>query len=302
MEQQWVELLELRRQDIPEVAIHGAVAWVHGDTTIRSLGHVTTFGRSLMKPYQIKVFAKDLATALGPEAKAVALSSHNAELRQLAAAQSMLPKDEAKLLMTPPSLPLSGSSDPKAQPDRWHHPCSGKHAAILTGAKLRGWSRADYLSANHPYHQAYLAELKTVLGNSWTPAVTATDGCGLPTHTMTLIEMAKLFAALVVNRHSDWIWSSMVDYPELIGGQGRLDTSIMRAGQGRVVAKEGADGLLGLAIDHPGYPSGLGIVIKTAHGWDPKMMGFIASHVLKPLGIDYPGPAAPAGQTVVINL
>ena len=299
MEQQWAKLLELQRQGIAEVAIHGAVAWVHGALTIRSLGRVTTFGRSLMKPYQIKVFAKDLATAIGPEAKAVALSSHNAELLQLAAAKSMLPKDEAKFLLTPPSHPLSGSTDPKAHQDRWHHPCSGKHAAILMGSKLRGWSQLDYLSANHPYHQAYLAELRTVLGSGWTPAVTASDGCGLPTHTMTLDDMAKLFAALVANRHEDWIWSSMVEFPELIGGHGRLDTAIMQAGKGKVVAKEGADGLLGLAIDHSDYPNGLGIVIKTAHGWDPKMMGYIASRVLKPLGIDYPGPDAPAGQTII---
>ena len=35
---------------------------------------------------------------------------------------------------------------------------------------------------------------------------------------------------------------------------------MLKAGQGRVLAKEGADGLLGLAIDHPDYPRGLLVV------------------------------------------
>ena len=34
------------------------------------------------------------------------------------------------------------------------------------------------------------------------------------------------------------------------------------------LAKEGADGLLGLSVDHPDWPDGLGIVIKIAHGWN----------------------------------
>ena len=41
--------------------------------------------------------------------------------------------------------------------------------------------------------------------------------------------------------------------------------------QGRrreILAKEGADGLLGLSVDHPDWPDGLGIVIKIAHGWN----------------------------------
>lgn len=301
MEQQWVKLLECKRQGVPEVAVHGAVAWVHGDSLVRSLGNVTTFGRSLMKPYQMKVFAQELASGYSPEAQAIALSSHNAEPSHLAAAQSMLPGAESGLLQTPPSLPMPGSVSKVTTAERWHHPCSGKHAAILSGCKHRGWSRDNYLDPSHPYHAAYREALRTVLGPSWTPSITAVDGCGLPTHAMTLKEMGTLFAALVAHRAQDWIWAAMVGHPELIGGQGRLDTAIMIAGQGRVLAKEGADGLLGLAIVHPDYPRGLGIVVKIAHGWDPRMMGYIASHILMPLGIAYKGPAAPSGQVCIMS-
>ena len=42
--------------------------------------------------------------------------------------------------------------------------------------------------------------------------------------------------------------------PDLIGGFNRLDSTIIKSCNGKVLAKEGADGLLGLAIDHPDSP------------------------------------------------
>ena len=73
----------------------------------------------------------------------------------------------------------------------------------------------------------------------------------------TVSELALLFAALARHKDEDWIWQAMVDYPDLIGGFNRLDSTILKAGGGDVVAKEGADGLLGLAVVHPDYPDGL---------------------------------------------
>ena len=54
--------------------------------------------------------------------------------------------------------------------------------------------------------------------------------------------------------------------------------------------KEGADGLLGLAIVHPDYPDGLGVVIKVAHGWNPQATWYIARGVLGVLGIELRNP------------
>ena len=62
------------------------------------------------------------------------------------------------------------------------------------------------------------------------------------------------------------------------------------AGGGQVIAKEGADGLLGLAIEHPDYPNGLGIVVKIAHGWNSQAMWYVARAVLGVLGIDLRNP------------
>ena len=82
----------------------------------------------------------------------------------------------------------------------------------------------------------------------------------------------------------------MVRHPDLVGGFNRLDSTILKAGEGSVIAKEGADGLLGLAIEHPDYPNGLGIVIKIAHGWNAQATWYVARAILGVLGIDLRNP------------
>jgi len=102
--------------------------------------------------------------------------------------------------------------------------------------------------------------------------------------------LARLYAHLVLEREQDWIWEAMMRHPDLIGGFNRLDSSILKACDGKVLAKEGADGLLGLAILHPDYPEGLGIVIKIAHGWNSQATWYVARAVLGVLGFDLRNP------------
>lgn len=291
MENTWVPLVDYRRHGVPEVTVHGAIAWVTGDELLYSYGgNVLCYGRSMMKPLQLKVFAKDLDPVLSSESKAVSVASHNAEPIHIEAVQAMLSESELGLMQTPHALPLMQFGKQLRRPRRWYHPCSGKHAAILKGCRLRGWSRVGYVWPHHPYHLAYLDVLRRVLGPDWKPAVTAKDGCGLPTVSMTVNELATLYASLAVQKNEDWIWDSMVKHPDLIGGFNRLDSTILKSGNGAVIAKEGADGLLGLAIEHPDYPKGLGIVVKIAHGWNPTAMWFVSRWVLGVLGFNLRNP------------
>ncbi|MEA3135937.1 MAG: hypothetical protein QOC71_218, partial [Thermoplasmata archaeon] len=54
--------------------------------------------------------------------------------------------------------------------------------------------------------------------------------------------------------------------------------------------KEGADGLLGLSIVHPDYPDGLGVVVKIAHGWNPRATWYVARAILGVLGFRLRNP------------
>ena len=59
-----------------------------------------------------------------------------------------------------------------------------------------------------------------------------------------------------------------------------------------LLAKEGADGMLGMAIQHPDYPDGLGVVIKIAHGWNAQATWYIARSILGVLGFKLRNPYA----------
>jgi hypothetical protein len=107
---------------------------------------------------------------------------------------------------------------------------------------------------------------------------------------MTVTELAKLYAHLTVTRDEDWIWSAMTEKPDLVGGFNRLDSTILKSCGGKVIAKEGADGLLGLSIVHPKFPDGLGVVIKIAHGWDTQATWYVARYVLGVLGFHLRNP------------
>ncbi|MCY7295945.1 asparaginase [Alteromonas sp. a30] len=299
--QNWHPLVEYQREGIAEVIKFGAIMAYVGDKALFQIGgDVLCFGRSLLKPYQMKVFTKALDKQLTPEQKALSLASHNAESHQLDIVHSMLEAPNDSFLHTPASMPLMPNEE-ITSPSPWNHPCSGKHAGIIRGCEINDWPKEDYQSLSHPYHHAFTQTIQRILGDDWQAQAVAFDGCGLPTYSHTLSELAQLFSALVIDRDKDWIWQSMTQFPELIGGQGRLDTKIMQACDKKVLAKEGADGLLGLAIDHADYPQGLGIVIKMAHGWDATATGLVAEAILSQLGFDVPPTPAPAGQKAVLD-
>ena len=104
----WVPLVDYRRNGVSEITIHGAVSWVSGRKLIHAWGgNVLCYGRSMMKPLQLKVFAKELDEILSIESKAVSVASHNAEPEHIQAVQAILKPSEMGLMQTPFSLPLT---------------------------------------------------------------------------------------------------------------------------------------------------------------------------------------------------
>jgi L-asparaginase II len=288
---EWQPLVDYRRDGVSETTIHGAVAWASGGRVLHSFGgNVLCYGRSMMKPFMMQVFAEALAPHTDWRQKAIAVSSHNGSAEHVAAAQSLLLSDEWGLMQTPLEVPLVQFGRQVRRPRRWYHTCSGEHAALLLGCKLMRWPRVGYTLPHHPFFQAYLQRVRRVLGADWEPLRVSRDGCGLPTVSNTVSELALLYAELAATREEDWIWECMMRYPDLIGGFNRLDSTVLKACDGRVLAKEGADGLLGLSILHPDYPDGLGIVVKIAHGWNPQATWYVARALLGCLGFELRNP------------
>jgi L-asparaginase II len=288
---EWEPLVDYRRNGVSETTVHGAVAWACGGKVVHSFGgNVLCYGRSMMKPLTMKVFADILADQLNWTQKAITVSSHNGDTEHVAAAQSILCESEWGLMQTPLDVPLVQFGRQVRRPRRWFHCCSGEHAGILRGCRLKGWNRAGYTLPQHEFYQAYLDVLRRFLGAEWQPLRTSRDGCSLPTSSNTVSELATLYAGLAATRDDDWIWESMMRHPDLIGGFNRLDSTILKACHGKVLAKEGADGLLGLSILHDDFPQGLGVVIKIAHGWNPQATWYVARSVLGVLGFEVRNP------------
>ena len=290
MHNDWVQLVDYRRNDVPEVNIHGSISWyAPGILEYSYGGDVKVYGRSVLKPFQMKIISDVLENELTWEQKAVALASHIGDREHTDAVRGILSTEELGLMQTPHSLPLVQFGRQVRRARRIYHCCSGKHAAILKACKIKGWSRPGYTWPHHPYNVAFLENFKRIL-NGWEPEKVAKDGCGLPTYQMNVNQLAKLFQQLCVEKDDDWVWEAMVRCPDLIGGFNRLDSTIIKAGKGAVIAKEGADGLLGMSIIHPDFPQGLGIMLKTAHGWDPQAMWYVARYCLGVLGFDLRNP------------
>ncbi len=291
----WEPLIDYRRNGISETTIHGAVAWAVGQPdgppkVLHSFGgNVLCYGRSMMKPLMMKVFTDVLADCTW-EQKAISVASHNGDVTHVAAAQSLLHETEWGLMQAPLDVPLVQFGRQVRRPRRWYHTCSGEHAAILKGCRDMGWPRIGYLLPQHEWFQAYMAEVRRHLGADWEPLRVARDGCGLPTLSNTVAELASLYASLAGKPDEDWIWEAMVRHPDLVGGFNRLDTTILKSCGGKVIAKEGADGLLGMAIQHPDYPHGLGVVVKIAHGWNSQATWYIARAILGTLGFELRNP------------
>ena len=290
---EWEPLVDFRRMDISENTIHGAIAWAHGNEIIHSFGgNVLVYGRSMMKPFTMKIFSEALAKAgLSSEQMAISCSSHNGDTEHVATAQSLLSESEWGLMQCPLDVPLIQFGRQVRRPRRWFHTCSGEHAAMLKGMRLMGISRAGYTLPSSGWFPLYLDVLRRMMGKpDWEPLRVAKDGCGLPTVSNTVDELAVMMAGLASEKDDDWIWDAMTKNPDLVGGFNRLDSTCLKAGEGKMLAKEGADGLLGLSVDHPDWPDGLGIVIKIAHGWNSQATWYVARAVLGVLGVELRNP------------
>ena len=290
---EWEPLVDFRRLDVSENTIHGAISWSHGTEVIHSFGgNVLVYGRSMMKPLLMKAFADVLeADGLTWEQKAISCSSHNGDTEHVATAQSLLTESEWGLMQCPLDVPLIQFGRQVRRPRRWFHTCSGEHAAMLKALRRMGINRAGYTLPSSPWFPMFIDVLRNIMDSpDWEPQRVAKDGCGLPTVSNTVDELAIMFAGIVREKEDDWIWEAMNRHPDLIGGFNRLDSTCLKAGNGSLIAKEGADGLLGLAIEHEDWPNGLGIVIKIAHGWNSQATWYVARAVLGVLGITLRNP------------
>lgn len=131
-------------------------------------------------------------------------------------------------------------------PCQIHNNCSGKHAGFLTMTQhLR--AGPEYVDIDHPLQKAIRAVTEEVTGVD-TPGY-GIDGCSAPNFATTMHGLARAMAFFAAanpegstrERAAARLTQAMGAFPELVAGEGRACTELMRAMDGKVAVKTGAE-------------------------------------------------------------
>jgi L-asparaginase II len=155
--------------------------------------------------------------------------------------------------------------------------CSGKHTAVLAYAKMRGLTLENYIDIEHPVQQDILASFSEMCLVPREEIHLGIDGCSAPNFAVPLYNAAYAMARFcdphaISPARADAcrkIISAMTTYPEMVSGQGEFDCELMKAGQGMILCKRGAEGyqIAGLLPGVLGEDSpGVGIAFKVSDG------------------------------------
>jgi L-asparaginase II len=269
-------LAEVWRGDVCEVAVRGHVAVVDaGNNLLASAGDpdARTPLRSTVKPLQALPFVDGgAADALGASVEeiAIACASHDGEPRHVEVVRRLLARaglDESALSCGPQwpyaesatrALLAAGESASSV-----HNNCSGKHAAMLCACVHGGWPVEGYAGYDHPLQRDIRRRMSDCAGIRLADTPHGIDGCGLPTHGVTVRYLARMFAAASASggafaRCQD----AMAAAPLMVGGSGRFDTLLLEWAGSSLTAKSGGAAVWACVV----RGGGPGIAVKLEAG------------------------------------
>lgn len=149
-----------------------------------------------------------------------------------------------------------------SEPCQMHNNCSGKHSGFLTlNQHLGGGS--EYVDPAHPVQQAVLEAFERVTQE--TSPGHGIDGCSAPNFAGSLHGMARAmahFAAAPDGSAEARLHQAMRLHPDLVAGETRACTELMRAMDGNVALKTGAEGFFVAILPNQKR----GVVLKAACG------------------------------------
>lgn len=180
------------------------------------------------------------------------------------------------------------------QPTTNHNNCSGKHTAMLAHAKMRGLPLDNYLDTHHPVQKDILAYFAEMCLLTVKQVELGIDGCSAPNFAVPLYNAALGMARFCDPRElsearasaCSRITSAMTTHPEMVSGYGEFDEQLMKAGEGMIVCKRGAEGyqIIGLLPGVLGADSpGVGIALKVSDGDASRMgSGLVSTNRVRP--------------------
>lgn len=283
---------------------HAALVALSPDGEIAfSLGdpEIDVYPRSSIKPMQAFAMLEN-GLDLPDELLALVCASHDGSPDHLVGVRRILSTVDLdpSALRNTPDWPLDDAS--RIEAIRRHdvesslqQNCSGKHAGMLATCRANDWDLTTYLDRPHPL-QTRITDSIPSLTESPVLGV-GVDGCGAPTHVVSLIGLARAFRAIATGEagpNGSRVHRAMTSYPIMVGGRRRDVTLVMQGIEG-LMAKDGADGVFAVAL-----PDGRAIALKVADGSNrarPPLM----HAALRALGVDVSGVDPSAWESPILG-
>jgi len=187
-------------------------------------------------------------------------------------------------------------------PCRVHNNCSGKHTGFLTLTQHLK-AAPDYVALDHPVQKACKAAFEETTQE--TSPTYGIDGCSAPNFASTLHGLARAMAFFAsAHTRSDTrstaaaqLTRAMGAYPEMVAGETRACTELMRAMNGKVAVKTGAEGVFIAIIPE----KQLGVALKISDGATRASECALAAILVKLGVLDAKLPATRARMTPAIR-
>ncbi len=302
-------LVEVWRGPIVESRHRGHIAAVTGaGRTVAALGapDTVTYLRSSGKPFQaIPLIVSGAADRFHFTIQeiAIACGSHSGEPVHVEAVRSMLRKvgvDESALkcgVHDPFSAEVARELARNQRPSNvLQNNCSGKHAGMIALALHVGAPTETYDQWTNPVQQMIGQAVSQFSDVPLERIAIGTDGCGVPVFGISVRAMALMYARLVAppadlnqptRDAARRIVRAMTSFPEMVGGtKSRLDTELIKTGNGRLISKIGAEGVYTISVlPCDAWPNGLGLALKIEDGDDHRARPPAVIEALRQLGV-----------------
>lgn len=178
------------------------------------------------------------------------------------------------------------------RPCQIHNNCSGKHCGFLTFTRHLK-AGPEYVEVDHPVQIAVRAAFEEVTDEP-SPGY-GIDGCSAPNFATTVHGLARAMARFATasetgdarSRAMHRLTRAMAAHPDLVAGEGRACTELMRAMGGRVAIKTGAEAVFVAIVPD----RGLGVALKIVDGQTRAAEAAIAALLVRLGVLDAAHPA-----------
>jgi len=172
--------------------------------------------------------------------------------------------------------------------DPLRHNCSGKHSGFLALARYLNEDVEEYLNPESKVQQMVLERVAGMYGYPKDKIEVGVDGCSAPNFGLPMKYTANAFRRLAMGEGQDKkesevlvrIRDAMMEYPEMVSGEGRFDLALMQSFPGNVVCKVGAESIEGIGFKN----EKIGIAVKI-HDGNQRALYPVCIEVLRQLGL-----------------